>query len=121
MNHQILAEQPGSRQVELLQTEVARLNHKCKMQATEMLSMQAEIDLPRTAKQIVDQTHALAEAFYKHLGYVHNRSIHGNLYESQHPMEQSMWHIACLAQIELTDTDPEDALSELDGEENDEQ
>ena len=26
MNHQILAEQPGSRQVELLQTEVTRLN-----------------------------------------------------------------------------------------------
>ncbi|MDH0032038.1 MULTISPECIES: hypothetical protein [unclassified Acinetobacter] len=37
-------------QVELLQTEVARLNHKCEMQATEMLAMQAEIDLLRDAK-----------------------------------------------------------------------
>ena len=50
MNHQILAEQPGSRQVELLQTEVARLNHKCERQAAEMLSMQAEIDLLKSAR-----------------------------------------------------------------------
>lgn len=51
MNHQILAEQPDIRQVELLQTEIARLNHKCEMQATEMLSMQAEIDLLKSARE----------------------------------------------------------------------
>ena len=72
--------------------------------------------MSRTAKQIVDQTHNLAEAFYLHLGYEHVRQLHGNLYESQHPTEQSMWHLACLAQIELTATDPNDALSELDEE-----
>ena len=72
--------------------------------------------MSRTAKQIVDQTHDLAEAFYLHLGYKHVREHHGNLYESTHPTEQSMWHLARLAQIELTATDPDDALSELDGE-----
>ena len=72
--------------------------------------------MTRTAQQIVDQTHDLAEAFYLHLGYAHVRSQHGNLYESTHPTEQSMWHLACLAQIELTATDPNDALSELDEE-----
>lgn len=51
MNYQILAEQPGNRQVELLQTEISRLNHKCEMQATEMLSMQAEIDLLKAARE----------------------------------------------------------------------
>ena len=51
MNHQILAEQPSNRQVELLQTEVARLNHKCERQAAEMLSMQAEIDLLKSARE----------------------------------------------------------------------
>ncbi|RLL18391.1 hypothetical protein [Acinetobacter chengduensis] len=75
--------------------------------------------MTRTAKQIVDQTHELAEAFYLHLGYKHIRSCHGNLYESTHPTEQSMWHLACLAQIELTATDPNDALSELDEEQGD--
>lgn len=72
--------------------------------------------MSRTAKQIVDQTHDLAEAFYLHLGYEHVREHHGNLYESTHPTGQSMWHLACLAQIELTATDPNDALSELDEE-----
>lgn len=43
--------------------------------------------MSRTAKQI-DQTHALAEAFYLHLGYEHVRDRHGNLYESTHPTEQ---------------------------------
>ena len=74
--------------------------------------------MSRTAKQIVDQTHKLAEDFYLHLGYEHVREQHGNLYESSHPTEQSMWHMACLAQIELTATDPNDALSELNEEQS---
>ena len=74
--------------------------------------------MSRTAKQIVDQTHALAEAFYLHLGYEQVRDRHGNLYESSHPMEQSMCHMACFAQLELTATDPNDALSELDEEQS---
>ncbi|WHP06789.1 hypothetical protein QLH32_04775 [Acinetobacter corruptisaponis] len=51
MNHQILAEQPDIRQVELLQTEVARLNHKCERQAAEIVAMQVEIDLLKSAKE----------------------------------------------------------------------
>lgn len=75
-----------------------------------------EMGMSRTAKEIVDQTHALAETFYKELGYVHERGKHGNLYESEHPTEQCMWRLACMAQIELTNTDPEDALTELEDE-----
>lgn len=69
--------------------------------------------MSRTAKEIVDQTHDLAELFYAGMGYEHIRAKHGNIYESQHPTEILVWKMACLAQIELTDTDPEDALSEL--------
>lgn len=70
--------------------------------------------MTRTSKQIVDQTHELAEGFYKLLGYKHNRAKHGNLYESSHPTEQAVWEMACLAQEVLTDTDPLNALSDLD-------
>lgn len=70
--------------------------------------------MARTAKQIVDQTHDLAEAFYKKHGYEHNREKHGNLYDSTHPQEQLMWQLACMAQQELTATDPMDALCELE-------
>lgn len=70
--------------------------------------------MARTAKQIVDQTHALAERFYLGMGYKHIREVHGNLYESQHPTEQLVWNMACMAQQELTATDPVDALSELE-------
>ena len=79
-----------------------------------------EIKMSRTAKEIVDQTHDLAEKFYEGMGYKHIHAEHGNLYESQHPTEILVWKMACWAQIELTDTDPEDALSELDMEQYDE-
>lgn len=72
--------------------------------------------MSRTAKEIVDQTHKLAEEFYEELGYGYNREKYGNLYESNHPTEQCVWRMACMAQIELTSTDPEDALSEMEGE-----
>jgi hypothetical protein len=66
----------------------------------------------RTAKQIVDQTIELAGAFYAMEGYTHRRGF--KYWESPHPQERLMWEKACLAQRVLTDTDPEDALSELD-------
>lgn len=66
----------------------------------------------RTAQQIVDQTIKLAGDFYELEGYTHR---HGFRYwESPHPQERLMWEKACHAQRVLTDTDPEDALSELD-------
>lgn len=68
----------------------------------------------RTAKQIVDQTHELAELFYRRLGYNHDRAKHGNLYDSKHPTELACWEMACIAQEELTGTDPENALSDLE-------
>lgn len=72
--------------------------------------------MTRTAKQIVDQTHDLAEHFYLMMGYKHKRSEHGNLYVSEHPTEQMVWNMACYAQEVFTDTNPNDALSELDEE-----
>lgn len=70
--------------------------------------------MARTSQEIVDQTHDLAEHFYLIMGYKHIRAVHGNLYDSEHPAEQFVWKIACLAQIELTDTDPNDALNEME-------
>ena len=75
--------------------------------------------MTRSSQEIVDQTHALAEDFYKEMGYVHERDKHGNLYDSTHPTERLMWKLACMAQIELTDTDPDDALTDLEEPAND--
>lgn len=73
--------------------------------------------MARTPKQIIDQTHTLAERFYLGMGYQHIREVHGNLYDSQHPTEQLVWNMACIAQEKLTATDPMDALSELEEDE----
>lgn len=51
--------------------------------------------MSRTAQEIVDQTHELAEKFYMGMGYKHIRTEHGNLYESQHPTELLVWKMAC--------------------------
>lgn len=68
--------------------------------------------MARTDKEIVDQTHNLAIEFYRILGYQHKGDK--PLYNSQHPTELAMWHMACLAQETLTGTDPENSLNELD-------
>lgn len=61
---------------------------------------------------IVQQTIALAGQFYSEQGYRHREGF--RYWESPHPQERLMWRLACLAQIELTNTDPEDALQELE-------
>ena len=63
---------------------------------------------------IVQQTIALAGQFYEAHGYTHREGF--RYWESPHPQERLMWQMACLAQIELTNTDPEDALQELEDE-----
>ena len=65
----------------------------------------------RTARQIVDQTNKLAKEFYEVLGY-HVREGY-RFDRAVHPTEQAVWNMACTAQIELTETDPFDALCEL--------
>jgi len=66
----------------------------------------------RTNQQIVDQTNALARAFYRSRGYVVPEGYRFD--EAHHPDEQNCWFMACIAQLKLTDTDAEDALDNLD-------
>lgn len=66
----------------------------------------------RSNDDIVQQTILLAGAFYSAQGYTHRDGF--RYWESPHPQERLMWELACLAQVELTNTDPNDALAELE-------
>lgn len=68
--------------------------------------------MSRTERQIVDQTIELAAKIYELHGYVSEPGF--RFWESQHPQELLMWEAACQAQIMLTDTNPNDALAELE-------
>ena len=68
----------------------------------------------RTAQQIVDQTLEVARIIYHHRGYVVKEGF--KFYESKHPHELQAWAAACEIQELLTNTDPEDALSEIEDE-----
>ncbi|MBF7686008.1 hypothetical protein I2F17_09280 [Acinetobacter sp. B10A] len=81
--------------------------------ASNIQSTEIEQENPRTAQEIVDQTHDLAEAFYRIMGYEHSREKHGNLYDSQHPTELMLWDFACLAQEEIIGAVVSDYLEEL--------
>jgi hypothetical protein len=65
----------------------------------------------RTSKRIVEQTNELARRLYALRGYVVPRWYRFD--QATHPQEREAWKSACLAQLFLTDTDPEDALSDL--------
>lgn len=66
---------------------------------------------PRTDQAIVDQTNELARTFYTLMecqvpeGYRFDRA--------HHPQERLCWRMACEAQLLFTETDPEDALSDI--------
>jgi hypothetical protein len=68
----------------------------------------------RTPQQIVDQTNNLARVLYRLRGYVRPRGYRFDT--AKHPQEVEAWSGACEAQRLLTDTDPDDALQELDEE-----
>lgn len=67
----------------------------------------------RTDREIVD---AMAREFYRMLGYVVPADHHFYDVERRnyHPQEALCWAMACHAQQVLTDTDPADALANLD-------
>lgn len=65
----------------------------------------------RTAQEIIDQTNALARKYYAIQGYKVHKGYRFD--RAGHPQELALWRMACIAQRELTDTDPEDALEEL--------
>jgi hypothetical protein len=66
----------------------------------------------RSAQQIIDQTNELAAELYRLRGYMVHSGFRFD--QATHPMEIECWEGACAAQRLLTDTDPDDALAELD-------
>lgn len=66
----------------------------------------------RTAQEIVDQTNALANKLYALRGYIERPGFRFDL--ATHPHEVEAWEGACAAQLMLTDTDPMDAIAELE-------
>lgn len=69
----------------------------------------------RTAQEIVNQTNELARELYRLRGYVRPRNYRFD--KATHPQEVEAWNGACEAQRLLTDTDVDDALQELEGDE----
>ena len=66
----------------------------------------------RTAAEIVDETNCLARELLRLLGFAAPEGI--RFYKSGHPRIQEAWALARAAQIYLTETDPEDALMEIE-------
>lgn len=66
----------------------------------------------RTDQEVIDQTNKLARILYRIHGYVVD--VNFKFYLSKHPHELQAWHGACEAQSLLTDTNPYDALDNLD-------
>ena len=69
----------------------------------------------RTDQEIVDQTNSIARIIYANRGYkvpdsyeFHTETI------NRHPHERECWAAACEIQILMTDTDPEDAVRNLE-------
>lgn len=65
--------------------------------------------------ELVNAAHDLAVKFYRLIGYEH-KSGHKKLYDSQHPTEQAMWQMACVAFEEIRGSDVECALEAVRGE-----
>jgi hypothetical protein len=71
----------------------------------------------RSAQQIVDQTIEIANIIYASRGYV--QRVGFKYWLSKHPHELQAWDAACKIQEFMTDTDPDDALAELEDDEGD--
>ena len=65
----------------------------------------------RTDKEIIEQTNNLARDFYKIMGY-NGEGV--RFYESTHPQERLCWNLACKAQENLTNTEIDDILDNLE-------
>ena len=66
----------------------------------------------RTEQQIVDQTNALARKLYSLRGLTSPEGFRFD--RAIHPYAAEAWNGACEAQLLLTDTDPADALLEIE-------
>lgn len=69
----------------------------------------------RTDEQIIEQTNEVARAIYLIRGYQAPPDYKFYEFErvNYHPHERECWDMACVAQEILTDTDPNDALDNL--------
>lgn len=65
-----------------------------------------------TDAQIVGKANALAARFYKIHGYEVPPGYRFD--QAHHPQELTMWSMACEAFLELLDTDPDDAVTNLE-------
>lgn len=72
----------------------------------------------RTDQEIVDQTNEVARIIYASRGYSvpEGYAFHDSDRVNYHPHEAQCWQAACEIQVLLTETDPEDALIELENE-----
>jgi hypothetical protein len=66
----------------------------------------------RSEREVIDQTNELARKLYGIRGYSAREGYRFD--QATHPHEVEAWQGACAAQILLTDTDPEDALANLE-------
>lgn len=67
-----------------------------------------------TDKELIDQANALARRFYAAMGYIVKSGF--QFYNVAHPQERLCWELARIAFEELRDTDIEDALNNLEDE-----
>ncbi len=67
-----------------------------------------------TDREIVDKCNALARQFYACRGYDVPEGYRFD--QAHHPQEQEAWDMACLAFEELLQTDPNEAISNLEDE-----
>lgn len=73
--------------------------------------------MSKSNHDVVMETLALADQFYEAHGYISRPGFRYD--QSTHPQERFMWALACIAQDSLCSTDAENALDELEGD-NDE-
>lgn len=66
----------------------------------------------RTEQQIINQTNELARQLYAIRGYTVRQGYRFD--QATHPHEVEAWEGACVAQRLLTNTDPADALDNLE-------
>lgn len=66
----------------------------------------------RSEQQIINQTNELARDLYALRGYNVEKGYRFD--QATHPHEVEAWQGACAAQLLLTDTDPMEALVELE-------
>lgn len=67
---------------------------------------------PRTDKQIIDETNDVARELYRFRGYVAKQGYRFD--RATHPHEVEAWQAACYIMERFTQTDPRDALLNLE-------